>query len=165
MLTGSPTPLTFLFSAMSAHLAEDAEGLRLVLADVVSSDEAGDVTCAAVITAGEYLRGAADARSLPPAKMVDLLRCAHQAMTRQAAQSCEGLVLDGVYAYLADSGRLWSPAQGLVVTSDPYRVVSAAVTVAVAALVWHANDRGVAAQDVARRGCLELALRQCDAPR
>lgn len=159
------TALADLFGAVTAHLRGDDAGVRVVLAAAVAHRDADQLPYAAVMTAGEYLREAAEERAMPAARMVAVLRVAQASLAATDRPNPEGLILAGVGAYLRGAGALWDDTElRRMLAADPYATWLAAVRVVAAALTWHARDCDTDPVELAHSTCLLLAGRACPAP-
>lgn len=162
MIDSPHATLTDLFSAVSADLRGSDQDVLSILSGVDRQGAAGQLRLAAAMTAGEFLREAAETRDLDPARMVSVLCAAHADLVGPAQPApSTGLILAGVRGYLRGDRAPWTSAELETLDTDPVGGAIAAVKVVAAALTWHARDAGAEPQDVAQRTLLALAHRGC----
>lgn len=150
--TSAPVALNYLFAAVGAHLGADVAGEQVLLREAHHAGLDDEVTCCAVLTAGEYLRDVAEERDLAPSALLGVLVLACADL--HGSNADQTWVLRSVREYLEGSSRWWDL---LGERPDSAVLAAAAVRVVAAALVWHAADESTDPLLVARRACVNLA--------
>lgn len=155
--------LRCLYGAAAATLRDDTAAVSTLIEELIDDDGLGLALTAAALCIGEQLRDVADARHLPPARLLRVLRGAHDELNAPTpawpARLCS-LLLGGAETYLAHpGGPLWDADALCQLAACPALTLQQAIRAVTAAVTWRASDDGDDVTARIDRVCLGLAAR------